>query len=200
MSSSMSLYLRVKHFVKDTVIPTVVLLAVLVAGYFGLGMAVHNSAPVRLVQIDMSPWYVTSMYPTLVAGDVILVEGVKAEDIKVGDVIIFNRSYSSNPIIHRVIQVIELDDGRRVFRTKGDYNPIPDTPLVDEESVLGRWTGLKVQLIGLPVIAVMEPLGRYVTIALIVALSLYSILFPESGATEGSQEKPEASQTGGTLI
>jgi signal peptidase I len=196
----MSLPKRVRYFVKETVIPTVVLLAVLVAGYFGLGIAVRNSTPVRLVQIDMSPWYVTSMYPALIAGDVILVEGVKPEDVRVGDVIIFSRSYSANPIIHRVIQIVELGDGRRAFRTKGDYNPIPDTPLVGEESLLGRWTGLKVQLIGLPVIAVMEPLGRYVTIALIVALSLYSILFPEPEVVEDSQGGPAASQGSGTLI
>jgi signal peptidase len=196
----MSLSVRVKHFVKETVIPTVVLLAVLVAGYFGLGIAVHNSTPVRLVQIDMSPWYVTSMYPALIAGDVILIEGVRPEDVRVDDIIIFSRSYSANPIIHRVIQIVQLGDGRRAFRTKGDYNPIPDTPLVDEESLLGRWSGLKVQLIGLPVIAVMEPLGRYVTIALIVALSLYSILFPESKVAEGSQDGSEASQGSGTLI
>jgi signal peptidase len=196
----MSLSKRVRRFVKETVIPTLVLLAVLVASYFGLGIAVHNSTPVRLVQIDMSPWYVTSMYPTLIAGDVILVEGVRPEDVRVGDIIIFSRSYSASPIIHRVVQIVELGDGRRAFRTKGDYNPIPDTPLVDEESLLGRWSGLKVQLIGLPVIVVMEPLGRYVTIALIVALSLYSILFPESKVAEGSQDGSATSQVSGTLI
>jgi len=196
----MSLSVRVKHFIKDTVAPTILLLAVLVAGYFALGAAVQNSEPVRLVQIDMSPWYVTSMYPALIAGDVILVEGVKPENIRVGDVIIFTRSYSDSPIIHRVIRVIDLGNGHRAFETKGDHNPIPDTPLVDGDSVLGRWTGLKVQLIGLPVIAVMTPLGRYVTIALIVALSLYSILFPESVVPEGSQGGTEASQRSGTLI
>jgi signal peptidase len=200
MSSSISLSERVRRFVKETVIPTVILLVVIVAGYFGLGLAVQNSTPVRLVQIDMSPWYVTSMYPALMAGDVILVEGVRAEDVRVGDVIIFSRSYSANPIIHRVIQIVQLSDGRLAFRTKGDYNTVPDTPLVDEGDLLGRWSGLKVQLIGLPVIAVMEPLGRYVTIALIVALSLYSILFPESEVAEGSQDGSAASQGDGTLI
>jgi len=200
MSSSPSLSTRVRHFVKETVIPTVILLVVLVAGYLALGIAVRNSTPVRLVQIDMSPWYVTSMYPVLIAGDVILVEGVKPEDVQVGDVIIFSRSYSANPIIHRVIQIVELDGGRRAFRTKGDFNPIPDTPLVDEESLLGRWTGLKVQLIGLPIIAVMEPLGRVVTIALIIALSLYSLLFPEPEVVEGSQGGQAASQGSGMLI
>lgn len=153
----------------------------MVGAYYIAGVALGTDAPVRLVQIDMSPWYVTSMYPTLIAGDVIVVEGVGQDDVRVGDVIIFEGPYSSVPIIHRVIQIVELPGGGKSFRTKGDYNPTPDTILVSPQELLGRWTGIKVQLVGLPIIFAMDPMGRIIIVAIIAGLSAYSVLVPEAG-------------------
>lgn len=189
MSSSLPMSKRVLLFLAETVFPTIVLLAGLVAFYLVLGAIMGTSTPVRLVQIDMQPWYVTSMFPALVAGDVILVEGITPEEVNVGDVIIFSRSYSPNPIIHRVIQIVEMADGQRAFRTKGDYNPIPDTSLVGPEDVLGRWTGIKVQLIGLPIIVAQDTVGRLVIIGLILALSLHSFLNPEAKEPDVSESQ-----------
>jgi signal peptidase len=181
---------RVFVFLTGTVLPTIAFLLVLIGAYCVAGVALRTDAPVRLVQIDMSPWYVTSMYPALVAGDVIVVEGVGQDDVRVGDVIIFERPYSSVPIIHRVIEIVEYPGGGKAFRTKGDYNPIPDSMLVSPSELLGRWTGIKVQLVGLPIIFAMDPLGRIVIVAAIVGLSLYSILVPEE---EVSEELPRSS-------
>ena len=53
-------------------------------------------------------------------GDILFVIGTKAENVKLGDVIIFNAA-QANPIIHRIIN-IEKDGKEIYFSTVGDNN------------------------------------------------------------------------------
>lgn len=53
-------------------------------------------------------------------GDILLVVGVKPEEVKIGDIIIFN-ALAKHPVIHRVVGITERD-GVRVFETIGDNN------------------------------------------------------------------------------
>ncbi|MBI2105649.1 signal peptidase I [Candidatus Woesearchaeota archaeon] len=48
-------------------------------------------------------------------GDIFILK--KADDIKIGDVIVYNNKYSNAPIIHRVVGI---EDG--YYMTKGDHN------------------------------------------------------------------------------
>lgn len=54
-------------------------------------------------------------------GDILFIVGVKPEEIKEGDVIIFNSKNYPNSIIHRVIDIRE-ENGKFVFSTIGDNN------------------------------------------------------------------------------
>jgi hypothetical protein len=53
-------------------------------------------------------------------GDILFIVGTKPENIKIGDVIIFNGG-TANPIIHRVIE-IKQENGGYYFSTIGDNN------------------------------------------------------------------------------
>jgi signal peptidase I len=53
-------------------------------------------------------------------GDILFITGVSPENIKIGDVIIFDAGRST-PIIHRVVS-IEQENGSYVFSTMGDNN------------------------------------------------------------------------------
>jgi signal peptidase I len=53
-------------------------------------------------------------------GDIMILFGTKPEDIKVGDVIVFN-GYRQEPIIHRLVKITE-SAGDYSFQTKGDHN------------------------------------------------------------------------------
>jgi len=53
-------------------------------------------------------------------GDILFIIGTDPEDLKVGDVIVFN-GQQTNPIIHRIIE-IDQEDGENVFATIGDNN------------------------------------------------------------------------------
>ena len=52
-------------------------------------------------------------------GDIMVLFGVEAENIKAGDVIVFQSQQKADPIIHRVVEI----DENYVFTTKGDHNP-----------------------------------------------------------------------------
>lgn len=95
-------------------------------------------------------------------GDIMLLIGKEPDDIKVGDVIVF-QSKKPYPIIHRVIKKEQM--GMWVFETKGDHNPgqIRDFEL-DETRVLEK------QLLGKAVVRI--PYLGYVKIWFVELLKL----------------------------
>ncbi len=102
-----------------------------------------------------------SMEPTIDKGDIVITENVtyvpegatvidedpdaiRAEDLKVGDIITF---YSTDPSIygqlntHRIMEITTDEDGNLAFVTKGDNNPIEDRELALATNVYGRYAG-----------------------------------------------------------
>lgn len=67
-----------------------------------------------------------SMAPAIPTGSVVFYTKVKAADVKVGQVIVFNRPGETNEkVTHRVFK-IETGPTGRYFVTKGDANNTPD--------------------------------------------------------------------------
>ncbi len=92
----------------------------------GLKLALHTDSPLVIVVSG-------SMEPVFYRGDVVLLEGVSPQNIKVGDVVVYKRPYTKYPIIHRVraIEKIEINGQQRLcFVIQGDNNPVPDPGLV----------------------------------------------------------------------
>lgn len=75
-----------------------------------------------------------SMWPLLNQGDMVFIRGnIKKEDVKVGDVIIWQATANElGFVIHRVVEVREND-----FVTKGDANFTEDPP-VTYDRIIGR--------------------------------------------------------------
>jgi len=69
----------------------------------------------------------SSMEPYLKEGDALVMRKVKPESVKVGDVVLINRSGA--PILHRVVQIYSTPEG--VFRvvTQGDNAPANEPPV-----------------------------------------------------------------------
>jgi signal peptidase len=79
-----------------------------------------------------------SMTPTYPVGTIVMTEPVKAESIKVGDVISWQMpGENTSHVSHRVIEVVR-DGNSFSFRTKGDANEEPDAQLVRAPSLRGR--------------------------------------------------------------
>ncbi len=90
----------------------------------------------------MNPFYVVasgSMIPALEVYDVLVVQGnIPFEDVRLGDIIVFDRPSDHNRVIvHRVISFI--DDNPKAIMTKGDANrasiPGTDYPITQDEYI-----------------------------------------------------------------
>ena len=123
-----------------------------------------------------NPFYVVSsgsMIPNLEIFDVIVVQGhVNFDQLKVGDIIVFNRPDGHDKVIvHRVAEILNKDP--LVIRTKGDANPgsIPGT---DFPITKGDYIGKVVYVI--PQIGyvtrILTPPINYIIIAVIVGIML----------------------------
>lgn len=85
-----------------------------------------------------------SMEPMIYPGDVVLVKKIVdmegLETLQVGDVIQFKRGEIL--INHRIMEIVETDDGLKEYRTKGDNNSSEDSQLVKMEDVKGTIEGV----------------------------------------------------------
>ncbi len=118
----------------------------------------------------------TSMEPELRAGDLILISGVSAPDVKVGDVIVFSvpaaiREYYNYPpiVAHRVIKV-NTSEGKLTFRTKGD-NTGEDPFTIRPQDLRGQ-VSRRIPYLGFPLLFLQSQQGL---IFIIVAFSLFAL-------------------------
>ncbi len=71
-------------------------------------------------------------------GDILFIVRANPEKLKEGDIIIFNAN-QKNPIIHRIVDIKEID-GKRYFSTMGDNNreQIGFEEEISEEKLMGK--------------------------------------------------------------
>ena len=111
------------YFFKIMVIPLIAFLLViifLVSGLFSYKMIAIGS---------------DSMNPIYYRGDAVIYQKTDAQNIKKGDILVFE--YNSSVITHRVVNIIN-NGGTLYFQTKGDNNEKADLELVNEDNVLGK--------------------------------------------------------------
>jgi len=86
-----------------------------------------------------------SMEPVLYRGDIVVVEKTaflglsefNSNDVKVGDIVVYNAEWYPNPVIHRVINITEVN-GTKYFTIKGDNNPVQDPLPVQSSQITER--------------------------------------------------------------
>ena len=80
-----------------------------------------------------------SMYPTLRAGDIGIVEKYNPDDLKTGDIIIFKAN--GKLVAHRLIKIVNRE-GIRLFIAKGDKNNFLDEPFT-VDALVGKMTSFQ---------------------------------------------------------
>ncbi|HWS19562.1 MAG TPA: signal peptidase I [Nitrososphaera sp.] len=129
-----------------------------------------------------NPFYVVSsgsMVPVLKVNDVLIVrDGGSWDDLKIGDIIVFNRPVGGDRVIvHRIADIDMGSDGERMVRTRGDANPasIPGTdyPIMQDDYI-----GKVIYVIpGIGIITkVISPPVNYIIIAIILAILFFNRL------------------------
>jgi signal peptidase len=129
-----------------------------------------------------NPFYVVSsgsMEPVLQINDVLIVrDGGSWGELRVGDIIVFNRPDGGDRVIvHRIVDIDEDADGDITIRTKGDANPssIPGTDYpITEDDYIGKVIYV-VPGIGV-VTSIIRPPTNYIIIAIILAILFFNRL------------------------
>lgn len=101
-----------------------------------------------------------SMVPSINVRDAILTMRVNQDKIKVNDIITFiSKEIETNgtPITHRVIGIVETDNGIK-YRTKGDHNNTADFALISPSEVIGK-VYLKIPFVGYIQYFLTKPIG-----------------------------------------
>ncbi|MBU2589236.1 MAG: signal peptidase I [Nanoarchaeota archaeon] len=70
-------------------------------------------------------------------GDIIVLKGINAENIKRGNVIVYSTNRYKYPIIHRVVNK-EGELGSYTIETKGDNNTLEDPEGITEDKLIGK--------------------------------------------------------------
>ena len=89
----------------------------------------------------------SSMEPNIEVGDMIIVEKTKEYNkLKVDDVLVYKKD--DVVVLHRIIKITH-EDGKYIFKTKGDNNTTADNWEVNESEVIGK-TNLRLKKAGYP--------------------------------------------------
>jgi len=149
-----------------------------------------------------NPFYVVSsgsMYPNLLEYDIIVISGhVLFEDVKIGDIIVFDRPKDHDKVIvHRVVAVV--DDDPLTLRTKGDNNTSSmvgtDYPITEEE-----YKGTVIHVIPQVgyITKILQPPINYIVIAVIIGImiirSYFSNLYKKVESIESEIKDHDKSQ------
>lgn len=116
-----------------------------------------------------------SMAPAIPTGSVLIALPVSPTSLKVGDVIVYNRSDVSESVTHRIVQVNDDVAGKPSFITKGDANSTPDSWTVQYNGNTAGKVVLSVPFLGYAYHAVGSPRGRL--IFLVVPVLVLTLLW-----------------------
>ena len=144
-----------------------------------------------------NPFYVVSsgsMYPELAMYDIIVISGhTLFEDVKIGDIIVFDRPKDHDRVIvHRVVAVV--DDDPKTLRTKGDNNQRSmvgtDYPITAEEYI-----GTVVHVIPQVgfITQILQPPINYIIIAVIIGVMVIRQIYKKDKKKLMEQAKAESS-------
>jgi len=172
-----------KNIVKDVIIVAacVAVLWIGLTAYFGA----------------QNPFYVVSsgsMYPELAMHDIIVISGhMLFEDVKIGDIIVFDRPKDHDRVIvHRVVAVV--DDDPKTLRTKGDNNQRSmvgtDYPITEKEYI--GTVVYVVPQVGF-ITQILQPPINYIIIAVIIGVMVIRQIYKKDKEKLMERAKAESS-------
>ncbi len=113
-----------------------------------------------------------SMEPAILTGAVVVAQPVPPTSLKVGDVIVYNRSDVDERITHRIVEVNKADSGKPTFDTMGYANSVPDSWTVQYATGTAGKVLFSVPYVGYISAALESPQGRMLFIIIpVVVLS-----------------------------
>lgn len=199
---------KVRKLWKNEYFQTVVVILVMVIVVFGLwqvsrlvlntdypALTVASGSMCTLPGRDCDGW----SHPfdrTLHVGDLIIVQGVKAEDIHAapypdGDIIIYRPVGGDSLIVHRAIEKINDTDTLYIV-AKGDGNPGADQP-VPADRIVGKVI-MRVPWVGHLTLRMQSSAGILIVVALIFLILIIEFIIPASTSKKPKSEAKDSSE------
>jgi signal peptidase I len=126
--------------------------------------------------LPFMPIYGSSMEPTLTSGSLLMIDSIDPQDVKVGDIIVYDvppmvRDYYNYPptVSHRVIEIMTTPT--LGFRTKGD-NTGEDPFTVRPQDIRGT-VGNQIPYLGLPLLFFQSDQGVIFAIIALILLAIF---------------------------
>jgi len=115
-----------------------------------------------------------SMEPEFYSGDVVIVKEASPDTLNNSDIIAFRSGESV--ITHRIVEIKDLEAGKKQFITKGDNNNVEDSITVTSEMLEGKYL-MRIAKIGNFAMFLQTPVGMIVFVALpLILFVLYDVL------------------------
>ena len=95
-------------------------------------------------------------------GDIMVLRGIKIENVKVGDIVVF-RGNAKEPIIHRVVLIYQ-ENAKIYIQTKGDNNPDTLVGLGEDKIIQDKLVGkaiFRIPLLGWIKILAVDSIGLF---------------------------------------
>jgi len=177
----------------QTIVMILIIVGIVFGFWYGTRFVLNTDYPMLAVAsgsmcMQTGPYCDGWSHPfdrTLHVGDLIIVQGVKAEDIyaapfnetgRSGDIIVFHQSYGDELIVHRAIDEA-VENGTVIsFTTKGDGNAGSDQP-IPASSLVGRVV-LRIPWIGHLALYMRNSTGILLIVALIIILIVVEFILP----------------------
>ncbi len=178
----MATFRKILHFLSTVLLYSLLVIVLIIAVFFGayfidqmIGMKNHEDrSPLFGVYVIISP----SMVPNINVYDAVVTMRVPTDKIEMYDVITFlskDIDTHGTPITHRVVGIVETEDGKRGYRTKGDNNNAEDNALIMEDEVIGKVL-FRIPMIGYVRTFVTSKLGWFLIVVLpCVCVIIYDI-------------------------
>ena len=135
----------------NTVINVILVIAIILAALctYVSYVSTSGSGTPSIFGISIFSIQTDSMYPNLLAGDLIIGKSVDPKDLRIDDVITYWTVIDGNKVLntHRIVGIYD-GDGYLIFETKGDANTAIDALTVHENAIVAKYTDTRVQGLG----------------------------------------------------
>ncbi len=116
-----------------------------------------------------------SMRPTIKPGDVVLTKYENVSSLKTGEVILYYNTKLGTEVAHRIAS-IQVRSDQLTVTTKGDANPVTDTPVIFNQSMPIPVAKFVLPKIGYVLINLTGKLGKY-GFALFAILAIMNLTY-----------------------
>jgi signal peptidase len=167
-----------------------IIVGVTLGGYGAFTVAMGTSSPLVVVESE-------SMLPTLQVGHLLVLQARAPDQIHVGDIIVFDASYHDKPIVHRVVEIVNVT-GELHYYTQGDNNDLRDPMYRVYSDIIGVMV-LAIPYVGNITLFLHQPYGFALVLVLFIALLILPELFTKDDEEEKSiKESTETEEQGTT--